>query len=230
MQIHGYNKTTLLDFPGHVATTVFTGACNFRCPFCHNADLVLDPSSQPLISEDEIMDHLKKRRGIVTGVCVTGGEPTLQKDLKEFLERIKELNLLIKLDTNGYRPEVLKDLVNSGLVDYVAMDIKSSLSCYPEAAGVDVNTDLVKESIDFLINGSADYEFRTTVVRELHSSQNFKDLAETLKGAKRYFLQGYIDSDRVISRVFTSYTREELESFLPLLSSSVKEVSIRGVD
>ena len=230
MQIHGYNKTTLLDYPGIVAATVFTGSCNFRCPFCQNADLVLDPASQPLISEEEIFAHLSKRKGITKGVCITGGEPTLQKDLEAFVKKLKDMGLLVKLDTNGYRPEVLKDLVNKGLIDYVAMDIKSSPEGYCEVAGIDVDTEKIKESVSFLIERNFPCEFRTTVVRELHKPEDFKGIANLLKGAKKYFLQGYVDSERVICPGFSAYTRQEMEEFAAVFEGYVESVEIRGVD
>lgn len=230
MQIHGFNKTTLLDFPGHLASTVFTGGCNMRCPYCQNADLVLNPMSQPLISEEVVFDHIKKRKGIIEGVCITGGEPTLQADLEDFIKRLKELGVMVKLDSNGYRPKVLKRLMENGLLDYVAMDIKSSLDDYHTVAGVKLDTSLIKESIDLLKNGPIDYEFRTTVVKELHSKETFEKIGELLSGAKQYFLQGYIDSERVIERRFSSYTKEELETFVAILKKTIKNVSIRGVD
>lgn len=230
MQIHGFNKTTLLDFPGHLASTVFTGGCNMRCPYCQNADLVLNPMSQPLISEEVVFDHIKKRKGIIEGVCITGGEPTLQADLEDFIKRLKELGVMVKLDSNGYRPEVLKRLMENGLLDYVAMDIKSSLDEYHIVSGVNLDTSLIKESIDLLKNGPIDYEFRTTVVKELHSKETFEKIGELLSGAKQYFLQGYIDSERVIDRRFSSYTKEELEGFVTILKKTIKNVSIRGVD
>lgn len=230
MQIHGFNKTTLLDFPGHLASTVFTGGCNMRCPYCQNADLVLNPLSQPLIDENVIFDHIKKRKGIIEGVCITGGEPTLQKDLEDFIKRLKDLGVLVKLDTNGYRPEITRKLMENGLIDYVAMDIKSSLDEYHIVSGVNLDTSLIKESVELLKNGPIDYEFRTTVVKELHSKETFEKIGELLSGAKQYFLQGYIDSERVIERRFSSYTKEELEGFVTILKKTIKNVSIRGVD
>lgn len=230
MQIHGMNKTTLLDYPGIVATTLFTGNCNFRCPFCQNADLVLDPMSQPLISEEEIFSHLKKRKGIVKGVCVTGGEPTLQPDIMEFLSKIHEIGLLVKLDSNGYRPEVLRKLLESGCVDYFAMDIKTSLDEYDKVAGVKIDSEKINESVSIIMNSGKEYEFRTTVVRELHNKENFEKIAELLSGAKQYFLQGYVDSERVISPGFTAYSLNELEEFKEILQPKIKKVYIRGVE
>ena len=151
MQIHGFNKTTLLDYPEHIAATVFTGGCNFRCPFCHNGELVLDPGCQPLIPEEEVLSYLKKRQGILQGVCVTGGEPTLQRDLRAFLQKIKELEYPIKLDTNGYMPGVLWELLQEHLIDYVAMDIKASRDNYARAAGLPhIDISHIEESIGIL--------------------------------------------------------------------------------
>ena len=201
-----------------------------RCPYCQNADLVLNPMSQPLISEEVVFDHIKKRKGIIEGVCITGGEPTLQKDLEDFIKRLKDLGVLVKLDTNGYRPEITRKLMENGLIDYVAMDIKSSLDEYHIVSGVNLDTSLIKESVELLKNGPIDYEFRTTVVKELHSKETFEKIGELLSGAKQYFLQGYIDSERVIERRFSSYTKEELEGFVTILKKTIKNVSIRGVD
>lgn len=231
MQIFGFNKTTLLDFPEHVACTVFTGGCNFRCPFCQNGDLVLHGGSLPVLDEEEVFGVLRKRKGILTGVCVTGGEPTLQRDLDVFLSRVKELGYLVKLDSNGYRPEVLQSLCERGLVDYFAMDIKSSPENYARTAGVkELDMGLIRESVDFIRSCGLDYEFRTTVVRELHSSGDFLSIGEWLKGCKAYFLQSYVESEGVICKEFSSYSKEELEEFVMLLKPYINNVSLRGVD
>lgn len=231
MQIFGFNKTTLLDFPEHVACTVFTGGCNFRCPFCQNGDLVLHGGSLPVLDEEEVFRVLRKRKGILTGVCVTGGEPTLQRDLDVFLARVKELGYLVKLDSNGYRPEVLQSLCERGLVDYFAMDIKSSPENYARTAGVkELDMGLIRESVDFIRSCGLDYEFRTTVVRELHSSGDFLSIGEWLKGCKAYFLQSYVESEGVICKEFSSYSKEELEEFVMLLKPYIDNVSLRGVD
>ena len=231
MQIFGFNKTTLLDFPEHVACTVFTGGCNFRCPFCQNGDLVLHGGSLPVLDEEEVLRVLRKRKGILTGVCVTGGEPTLQRDLDVFLSRVKELGYLVKLDSNGYRPEVLQSLCERGLVDYFAMDIKSSPENYARTAGVkELDMGLIRESVDFIRSCGLDYEFRTTVVRELHSSGDFLSIGEWLKGCKAYFLQSYVESEGVICKEFSSYSKEELEEFVMLLKPYIDNVSLRGVD
>ena len=231
MQICGFNRTTLLDFPEHVACTVFTGGCNFRCPFCQNGDLVLHGGSLPVLDEEEVFGVLRKRKGILTGVCVTGGEPTLQRDLDVFLSRVKELGYLVKLDSNGYRPEVLQSLCERGLVDYFAMDIKSSPENYARTAGVkELDMGLIRESVDFIRSCGLDYEFRTTVVRELHSSGDFLSIGEWLKGCKAYFLQSYVESEGVICKEFSSYSKEELEEFVMLLKPYIDNVSLRGVD
>ena len=231
MQIFGFNKTTLLDFPEHVACTVFTGGCNFRCPFCQNGDLVLHGGSLPVLDEEEVFGVLRKLMGILTGVCVTGGEPTLQRDLDVFLSRVKELGYLVKLDSNGYRPEVLQSLRERGLVDYFAMDIKSSPENYARTAGVkELDMGLIRESVDFIRSCGLDYEFRTTVVRELHSSGDFLSIGEWLKGCKAYFLQSYVESEGVICKEFSSYSKEELEEFVTLLKPYIDNVSLRGVD
>ncbi len=231
MQICGFNKTTLLDYPGHVAATLFTGGCNFRCPFCQNGDLVLRPALVPSIPEDEIFRTLRKRRGILTGVCVTGGEPALQPDLAPFLARIKELGYLVKLDSNGCRPEVLRALHSQGLLDYIAMDIKNSPSRYAATAGV-ASLDLgkIQESVDFIRSCGLPYEFRTTVARQLHTAGDFLQIGEWLKGCEAYYLQSYVESEGVIHPVFTSYSREELEEFRQLLLPLIPNTQLRGVD
>ena len=240
MQIHGFNKLTLLDYPGHIACTVFTGHCNMRCPFCQNASLVLFPETQPAIPEEEFFSFLKKRHGILEGVCVTGGEPTLSTDLPDFLAKIHELGYLIKLDTNGTNPAILTQLITDKLVDYIAMDIKSSLSGYPAAVGIPgFSTAAIEESVALLLQNTVPYEFRTTVVRELHSKQEFLDIANWIKGARAYYLQTFQDSGELISRfcpgtaptpILTGYTKKELEDFVALLAPYVQTIGLRGID
>ena len=231
MRICGLNKTSLLDYPGKVAATIFLAGCNFRCPFCQNGSLVLYPEQQPAISPDEILRFLQKRKGVLDGVCVTGGEPTLQKDLPDFLRKIKELGYKIKLDTNGSRPQFLKAVVKEGLVDAVAMDIKSSRESYPLLTGIThLNLAPICESAAFLMDCGIDYEFRTTVVRELHREEDFFAIRQWLSGAKAYYLQAYRDSEEVIHPGFSSYTRQELEHFREILSSTIPLVEIRGID
>lgn len=227
MIIHGLQKLTLVDYPGKCACILFTGACNFRCPFCQNGSLVLNPAGEPVIPDDEVFSFLRRRRRMLEGVVVTGGEPTINADLIPFLSRIKEIGYSVKLDTNGYLPSVLKAAVRSGYVDYVAMDIKTSLDEYSLLSGVDTDTSRIKESIDFLLSGTVDYEFRTTVVNELHHRENFEKIGETIKGAKRYFLQSFVPSEDTISDGFTTPLLSDLENYKEILKSYIECVSIR---
>lgn len=230
MKICGLQKTTLLDFPGHVAATIFLGGCNFRCPFCHNSGL-LGNDAQPLMSPEELFTFLKKRKSILEGVCVTGGEPTLSGDLEKFIRDIRQMGYLIKLDTNGYRPDILEDLVRKKLLDYVAMDIKAGRENYSRVAGVPgIQIDKINESISFLIHGEIPYEFRTTVVRELHSTEDFTDIGQWISGASNYFLQNYTDSKEVLCPGFTSCTKDELLEFAGIVRPSVGNVALRGID
>lgn len=230
MQIHGLNKTTLLDFPQHVAATVFTGGCNFRCPFCHNKDLVLNPDSQPRIREEEVFRFLEKRKGILTGVCITGGEPALQPGLVDFMLRIKELGFLVKLDTNGSMPDVVKRAVKMEAVDYVAMDLKSCREEYAQAAGIpDLDLKLIQETVAFLMEEIVQYEFRTTVVKELHSRKALEDIARWIRGCRAYYLQAYADSPGVIRPGFHSYSKEELEELAQLARQYVPNTAVRGI-
>ena len=231
MVIHGLQKLTLLDFPGHTACTVFTARCNWRCPFCHNASLVLRPEEQPVIDQEEFFSFLKKRRGLLDGVAVTGGEPTLQKDLPDFLGRIKELGFKTKLDTNGTRPAMLRDILARGLADYVAMDIKAGRENYPAVTGtLRPGLESVEESVELLKTSGVEHEFRTTVVRELHSDADFLDIAAWLRGEERYFLQTFRDSGDLVSGNCTGCTREEMERFLALVRPSIPAAAIRGMD
>ncbi len=228
MLILGFAKTTLLDYPEHVAATIFTGGCNFRCPFCHNGQMVLNPASMERIDEEEVMAHLIKRKNVLEGVCITGGEPTLQADLSDFIRSIKDIGYLVKLDTNGTHPEVLKNLIDEKLIDYVAMDVKNCQSKYAFTAGCsDALVSKVMESIDLLKQGLVDYELRTTVVRELHSKEDMLELAQMIEGVPRYFLQSYVDSDNVIDRKYTAYSKEELEDIAQ--SISFVHPKLRGI-
>lgn len=231
MRICGFNKTTLLDYPGKVASTIFLGGCNFRCPFCQNSVLVLEPGQQPDYSQEEILAFLKKRKGILDGVCISGGEPTLAQELEEFLYKIKELDYAVKLDTNGSRPETVKELAEKSLIDKVAMDIKACPDNYHTLTGISrPNMDKICETVEFLLHGNLDYEFRTTVVRELHTRKDFEEIGEWLEGAKEYYLQAYKDSEGVLKPGFGSYTLEELKEFQQILQQTISFVGIRGID
>lgn len=229
--IHGLNKTTLLDYPGRVAATIFLGGCNFRCPFCQNSSLVLHPSDEPEISEEEVLNFLQKRTGILEGVCISGGEPTLSPDLEDFIRKIRKMGYPVKLDTNGSHPEVLKNLTEKNLIQMAAMDIKACPENYPSLTGLlHPDLDAVQESADFLLHGKLDYEFRTTVVRELHNEDDFQKIGAWLKGAKAYYLQAYKDSEEVLQPGFSSYSLEELEHFGNILQRNISLVGIRGID
>ena len=229
MRICGFNKTTLLDYPGKVASTIFLGGCNFRCPFCQNSVLVTAPGEQPDYAQEELLAFLQKRKGILDGVCISGGEPTLSDGLEEFIVKIKELGYAVKLDTNGSRPEIVKHL--AGLIDKVAMDIKACPDNYRNLTGIEKpDMDSIFETADFLLHGKLDYEFRTTVVKELHNENDFIQIGQWLKGAKAYYLQAYRDSDEVLQPGFSSYSLEELEHFRKILLTTIPLVEIRGID
>lgn len=241
MKLHGLNKITLLDYPGHLACTVFTGGCNFRCPFCQNAPLVLQPADCPVISEDVLFSYLKKRQGMLEGVCITGGEPTLQPDLIPFLERIRSLDYLIKLDTNGSRPEVLRELLKRQLPAMVSMDIKNAPARYAATAGLlpeQLTLSDLEESIRLLLHSGIPCEFRTTVVRELHTAEDFAAIAEWISSLDStpvctvpYFLQSFVASERLICQEpdrYHAYQKEQLLYFVGLLRKTFLNAGLRG--
>lgn len=231
MEFHGINKTTLLDFPKHLACTVFTGQCNLRCPFCHNADLVLFSDTQPLITEEAVLSFLERRKGTLEGICITGGEPTLQKDLLPFLEKCKALGYLTKLDTNGTRPDVIKAAFDGHLLDYIAMDIKNSPERYAETVGLSsVRFSAFEESVDLIRKNGIPYEFRTTVVKEFHTKEDFLSIGTWLSGSECYALQAFKDSGNLIKPGLTGYTKDELTAFRELLLPYFGEVLLRGID
>lgn len=246
MQIRGLTKLTLLDFPGHLACTVFTGACNFRCPYCHNAPLVLAPDTCPVISEEDFFHFLASRQGKLEGVCISGGEPTLQPDLPEFVQKIKELGFLVKLDTNGYRPEVLKLLLAKHLPDMVAMDIKNSPESYAITTGFPEDyftIEHIEESIRLLLISGIPYEFRTTVAQELHAPEHFRSIGRWLSEfAKKYtgsntlsspyFLQNFKDSGDLVcgdTACFHPLTEDALQEAILILSPYLPNTKLRGM-
>lgn len=227
MVICGIEKFSMVDYDGYIACTLFTSGCNFRCPFCHNSSLVMGGAAS--IDESEVFDYLKKRKGLVDAVCITGGEPTLHKDLPAFITQLKALGYKIKLDTNGTNPAMLKELIDAKLIDYVAMDIKNSFDKYMLTAGVkEVDLSAIKESIDILMSSSIGYEFRTTLIREYHDIDDIKAIANLLKGANKYFLQKYKDSDECISHGFSEIDKEEVDIYVDYLNKSIKTVGVRG--
>lgn len=231
MNIHGFQKLTLLDYPEHMACIIFTAACNFRCPFCHNASLVTHINGNNQISKEEILSFLCTRINILEGVCISGGEPTLQDDLINFIEEIKEMGFLVKLDTNGSNPHVLAQLLHSVLIDYVAMDIKNSPSNYAKTVGTDSYsfTDLEK-SIDLLQHSTVDYEFRTTLVKELHTMEDLYEIAQLIKGCKHYYLQPFKESNDLIQQGFTSFSKEEIHDFANNLRPWIPNIHVRGIE
>lgn len=230
MKIGGLQKLTLLDYPEKTACTVFTVGCNLRCPFCQNASLVVAPMDYDAISEEDFFAFLDKRHGVLDGVCISGGEPMLQTDLSDFLKRIKGCGYLVKLDTNGCFPDRLSQLLSQGLIDYVAMDIKSSPDCYAETVGLpNFDFDNVRKSIDILLAEPVDYEFRTTVVKGLHNKDILRDAAQSIYGAKRYFLQKFVDSGNLIGEGLSAFSDDEMRDFLDIVSKYVKTAALRGV-
>jgi len=256
MHIAGLQKTTLVDYPGKVAATVFTRGCSFRCPFCHNPELVLPEKFSPLISIEGFFEFLEKRQGKLQGICITGGEPLLHADIGKFIGRIKELDYAVKLDTNGSYPDRLKELVDSGNIDYIAMDIKSPLSKYAEVAipgfelpisnhvpstkleasnlakqsqlKVKVLQSDIKRSIKLIMDSGIDYEFRTTVCHPLHLPEDFEEIGELIKGAKRYYIQNFVHSKHNDEKTkFEPFTELELENALQIISQEVKNSVVR---
>ena len=232
MQICGVQKLTLLDFPEHTACTVFTAGCNFRCPFCHNASLVvgLAENAAKSVEDEAFFDFLKKRQGILDGVAITGGEPLMQKGLTEWIGRVRALGYQIKLDTNGSFPDRLRVLIEEGLIDYVAMDIKNSPARYAETVGMrTIDLSPILESVKLLLLGKVDYEFRTTVVRELHTKADFTAIGKWIAGAKRYYLQQFKDSGELISSGWSACTAAEMEEFRRCVIPFVPNTLLRGV-
>ena len=231
MQIYGLNKTTLLDYPEHVAATVFCGGCNFRCPFCHNKGLIEGSCTRPTISEPEFFQFLKKRKVIISGVCITGGEPTLQPDLAEFIYRIKEQGFLVKLDTNGYRPEIIEELTGGNLLDYIAMDIKSGPSGYGKASGIpEPDLEKIRRSIDFIMRCGVKYEFRTTVVKGIHTAGDFDEIGPMLQGAEVCFLQAYKAPEGNELPGLHSFDKGQMEDFAKRLRPFVRKAVLRGME
>ena len=228
MILKGLQKLTLLDYPGEIAATVFTGGCNFRCPFCHNASLVLPEKFGATLPTEEFFSFLDSRRGKLRAVCVSGGEPTMQGDLSEFICRIKEMGFLVKLDTNGTRPDVLYGLIEDGLLDYVAMDIKNSKERYGETVGVSgFDISPIEESINILRKGKVPFEFRTTVVRELHTEADIASIGEWLGGDEKFFLQTFEDSGDLIGSGYSAYSGEEMKQLVEILKGYVPNAALR---
>lgn len=229
MKIAGFKKTSLVDYPGNISAVIFLSGCNFRCGFCHNPPIVF--GNEEGIKEKEIMDFLARRKGIIEGVCVTGGEPTIHENLPLLLKKIKSMGFLAKLDTNGTNPEILKKVMEKKLVDYVAMDIKAPLENYSFAVNADVNIEKIKESIALLMNSNIEYEFRMTLIPLLVNIEDFKNICQMLKGAKRFYIQQFEKGSDMIDKSFKSekaYTGEELEKFLVIAKEYFEVCGIRN--
>ena len=234
MKIVGIQKLTLLDYPGKVACTVFLNGCNFRCPFCHNAEL-LGADAEPVMTTEELLAFLKKRRGVLDGVCITGGEPTIHPELSTLLGAAKELGYAVKLDTNGYRPDALEQILREGLVDYVAMDLKNSPAGYGEAVGIsEPDLSRIGRSIRLLLDSGMDFELRTTVVSPIHSTDSVREMGKWLlavtngKPVPRLFVQPFVNRDTVPVGGLSTPTAEELEQFQEILIGYAKAVALRG--
>lgn len=231
MKIHGLQKMTLLDFPGHVACTVFLGGCDFRCPFCHNFELA-DGSAKPVMDEEELLSFLSGRKGLLDGVAFTGGEPCLhQETLPPLIRKIRELGFAVKLDTNGYHPEFLASLLSEGLLDYVAMDIKNSPEKYAQTAGIpQIDLSRIRKSISLLMESGVSYEFRTTLIEEFHDEEDVRKMGEMIRGADRYFLQAFTDRDTVPFAGLHAPETVKIQHFLEIARDFVPSSAVRGVE
>ena len=230
MRILGLQKLSLLDFPGKVAATVFTGGCDLRCPFCHNAPLVLPGRGTSALDAGAVLDFLASRRGLLDGVVLSGGEPLLQPDAADFLAEVKAMGFAVKLDTNGCHPDAVADILDRRLADYVAMDIKNSLEKYPWTVGVPgFDTAPVERSAQLLMEGPADYEFRTTLVRPFHEVGDMETIGRWLRGARRYYLQAFVDSGDLVGGGCAPFTPEEMEGFLQAARPFFQSVALRGL-
>ena len=235
MVFGGIQKFTLIDYPDKTACTIFIKGCNFRCPYCQNASLIKTAENSRLINEDEILDFLKTRTGLLDGVCISGGEPLsydnreIQEEPDAFIKKVKDMGFLVKLDTNGSYPDRLKRLINSGNIDYAAMDVKNSPAKYALTVGIaDYNVSQINESIKILRNSSVPHEFRTTVVRDFHDYEDLLEIAEWISGAEKYFLQRFVDSATVLHRGLREYSDTELQQFVQNLKAILPGIQLRG--
>ena len=228
MNIQGYQKMTLLDYPGRVACTVFTGGCNLRCPFCHNAGLVETPMAYES-AEGDVFDYLAKRRGLLDGVCITGGEPLLQPDLAEFLGRIRAMGYAVKLDTNGTMPRRLEALLSNGLVDYVAMDVKSSPRGYVRAVGCEVDLGAIGQSMKLIRGSGLEYEFRTTAVKGIHTVGDFSEIGKWLEPGDPYFIQCFVDSGNLLGSGVSAFDEAEMQAILRAVTPYLPHAQLRGM-
>jgi pyruvate formate lyase activating enzyme len=231
MMIKGFQKLSLIEYPGKISAIVFLGKCDFSCHFCYNIDLVKNYEKLPDIPEKEVLDFLSTRKGLLDGIAITGGEPTLHKELPEFIKKIKDLGFLVMLETNGSNPKMLKELIEKKLVDYIAMDIKAPLEKYDEVAGVKVNNKDIQDSVDFIRNSGIDYEFRTTVIPKHFKEEDALAIGKWLKGSKRFFLQQF-RPDKTLNEDYKKieqYPPEKLKEFAEMIKSFFGSVKVRGI-
>ncbi|MFI3284929.1 MAG: anaerobic ribonucleoside-triphosphate reductase activating protein [Erysipelotrichaceae bacterium] len=227
----GIQKLSLLDYPNEMACTLFSSGCNFKCPFCHNKDLVYVPADIRYLNKDDIFAFLNKRKGVLKAVCITGGEPMLHSGLLTFIQEIKEAGYLVKLDTNGYYPDALEKVLHTGLVDYVAMDIKNAPDKYALTVGlkdIDFKIEPILKSVELIRNLAKDYEFRTTIVKELHDEKDIQLIAKWLSGARRYSLQYFKESDGTIEKGFHAHDEKSMQYFKSILEETILNVQIKG--
>lgn len=229
MIIDGFNKLTLLDYPGYTACIIFTRGCNFNCNFCQNSTLIKKDASDGLIDKKEVLEYLEKRKNILDGIVISGGEPTLQKDLVQFITDIKKLNLKVKLDTNGYNPQILKHLIDNNLVDYIAMDIKNTFANYKKIIQKNIVLERIKESIQIIKNSNIEHEFRTTIMKEYHDVDNIIEIINIIGKTEKYYLQNFVDSQNVNCTGLHGFSDDELISLENTLRKYSKNIKIRGI-
>ncbi len=229
-KIYGLEKMSLVDYDGHICATIFLASCNFRCPFCHNSSLVLDTDNLVAYNDEEIFSYLKSRKNILDAVCITGGEPTLSSNLEEIIDKIKALGYLVKLDSNGTRPEILAHLIETKKVDYIAMDVKTSYENYKKVAGItnDKLVDKVLESIEILKKSNIDYEFRCTLVKELHNIEDIEGIGKLVQGAKRFYFQKFTDHGYCIEDGFSEVDEVTANKYLEIIKKYVEKAELRG--
>ncbi|MDD2208506.1 MAG: anaerobic ribonucleoside-triphosphate reductase activating protein [Bacilli bacterium] len=228
MNISGLEKLSVTDYPGYVSCIVFTQGCNFNCLFCHNSSLI--PFKKGSITEEEVLAYIEKRKNILDGVVITGGEPLLQSNIKEFIKKIKKIGLKVKLDTNGSNYTLLKELIDNDLIDYIAMDIKSDMTNYEQLTGFKKNNfDSIKDTIKLIENSNIDYEFRTTIIKEYHNLDNIINICKLINPKSKYYLQNYIDSENVLTKGLSGFTKEELQNMENKLREKYSNVKVRGL-
>lgn len=225
MKISGLQKVSLVDYDGQIASTIFTSGCNFACPFCHNSGLV--KGTEPEIPVQEVLEYLSKRKPVLTAICISGGEPTLHHDLPELISKIKELGYLVKLDTNGTNLPMLKNLIENNLIDYVAMDIKNSLDSYDKTIGTTTSAN-IKETIDYLMSCGIDYEFRTTIIKNYHTKENMLQIAQTINGAPKYYIQKFVDNNNCLTAGLEEIDYNTAIEYMDICKQYIPSTKLRG--